>query len=259
MRSELLPAYVGAALEENEDLVADLSADEVTLDAVMEVCRNYRVAAIGSLLLTGRSRSFRHRLHQSGAALADFLSRTSSEMKLTSKSAPFLDAIAAGDMEAARRIATASRRDWVQGEEYEEDFLFFDFLMRHSFLGAAPSECEAILVQYNHSLAGTEDTRLDVCRAFLSGQSDQFEAALERFLVDRSKRLDALADRISVPNDELATIWHLSVEGVAFVRLARAKSMIVRADYLHVPSTSLEEGPQHWTVDDWRFVGGDLD
>lgn len=259
MMSELLPEYVDAVLEENEDLLGPLIAGHATLEEVLQVCRNYRVAAIGSLLVTGLSREFRRRLHQSGTAFAYFLERTSDGDKSTGKSAPFLDAIAAGDLQTAEKIAQASRHTWLQGEEYEEDFLLFEFLMRHFFLGAGAAECEALLVRYEQSLVGTEDVRLDVCRALFAAQAEEFSEALDRFLEHRQTRLDALAARESILDEELATVWHLSVEGVAFTRLATSKNMAVRAAYLHVPSVALEDAVEAWPLDDWRVPDPSLD
>jgi hypothetical protein len=255
MRSDLLPDYIDAALEDNEALVPELATATSTLETVLEVCRNYRVAAVGSLLVTGLSSEFLRRLHQSGTAFADFLARASADMKLTSKSTPFLDAVAADDSATARTIAEGSRMEWVEGEEYEEDFLFFEYLMRRFYVGATQKECESILARYEKSLADTEDLRLDICRCLMVKDADAFDSTLERYLRHRSDRLDALAAKRSIPSDELATLWHVSVEGVALVRLAHVEGIATRSNFLHIPSTALERNKEAWTPDDWRFVG----
>ena len=77
--------------------------------------------------------------------MSDNSEELSDSAKLTSRSEPFFDAIAAADFDGARAIAVASRRTWRQGEEYQEDFLFVDFVMKHFFLGAPDAECQQTL------------------------------------------------------------------------------------------------------------------
>ncbi|MFY0562676.1 Imm49 family immunity protein [Archangium lansingense] len=174
--------------------------------------------------------------------------------KRLGKSRPFFDAVAAGDYEGAALIARHSRRSWAQGEEYEEDFLFVDFLMKLFFLDAPARDCEALLERYEACLQGAEDLRLDICKALLSADSEAFNEALERFLEARKDSLEEMAETQTFPEEMRATEWNLSVEGVALARLAERKGLRTEEEYLHVPSLAREDEPMSFHEDSWKDI-----
>lgn len=252
MMSELLATHVEAALDENILLLASLMDGTATAHHADLVCKNYRLAAIGKLFLTGRRQPFQRRLHQSAGAWAHYLSTAPSTTKRNSRSAPFLDALATGAMPLAHTIAERSSRTWAQGEEYEEDFLFHEFLMQLACFNAPTARCNALLDRYALCLNDTEDVRLDVCRSLLHAEAKKFDAALRRLLVERETRLDRIARNRSIPTLELSTVWHLSVEGLALVQVARRHNLAVADDLLHVPALVYDTTGTDWDRDDWK-------
>lgn len=238
MPSEFLPVFVQNALADNEEFLPELLAGEVTWESVLSLCQNFRIAGIGLLFMTGTAERFHPFLHHSGRAFAHFLGTLGDDAKLTSQCLPFFDAVAAGDDEGAALVARQARRDWRSGLEYEEDFLFVEFLMQHFFLGAPVDKCAALLMRYKTALQGAEDCRLTLCGALLESDSRAFEDSLERFLSERRDAMEDGETRGFVSSEVLATEGHLSVEGLALVSLAERKGLETREDYLHLPSVA---------------------
>ncbi|MFL5348292.1 MAG: Imm49 family immunity protein [Hyalangium sp.] len=256
MTSQFLPVFVNNALAENEELLPEVLSARCELGTVLTFCRNFRIAGIGELFLTATPRTFHRRLHQSSRAFAHFLSRADDARKRTSKALPFFDAIAAGDLDGAALIARDSRRTWAQGEEYEEDFLFVEFLMQHFFLRASAADSQALLTRYAKALQDAEDIRLELCQALLAKDEEAFNPALERFLSERQDHYEKLAEEGSVADEVRFTEGMLSVEGLALVRLAEAQGLTTEEDYLQVPSIAREPPPANLPPDSWRRISG---
>lgn len=258
MTSELLPVLAQEALVENQHLLPSLLTGRVGLRDILTFCQNFRMAGTGALLLTGRAERFHWHLHQSGRAFAWFLANSKDSLQRTSRALPFFDAVVAGDLECAAEVARRARHTWARGEEYEEDFLFIEFLMRHFFLQAAPDETEALLQRYAQALQGTEDPRLGVCQSLLEKDARLFDESLNHFLSEQHDRFEQVADRTSLPEDVLATERYVSVEGLALVCLAESQGMATAEDYLHVPSIARERTALVFSADSWKAPVEDL-
>jgi hypothetical protein len=254
MTTEFLPIHMANALTDNFRRVGTVLRRQASREFVLEFCLNFRIAGIADLLLTARSEDFLRRAHQSGRAFLYFLEGAGDSAKLTSRSEPFFDAIAATDFDGARAIAMASRRTWRKGEEYHEDFLFVDFVMKHFFLGAPDSECQEILELHEQVLEGADDTRLGVSQALFRGDAQLFEVALLDHLTARKRHFRGLMDSGAVSPEIACTEAHLSVEGVALTRLAERKGMATHSDYPQVPSIARDLPRAAFAPDAWTLV-----
>lgn len=251
MASRFLPAVIENALHQNRRLLPVLVRGAGGSRHILTFCDNLRIAGIGSLFLTGTSESFLRRLQQSGRAFAHYLRNAGNADVRLSRSRPFFDAVGAGDFDGAALIARYARRTWAQGEEYEEDFLFMEFLIHHGVLKAPVADCEALLVRYERALSGAEDLRLDVCRALFQADSDAFNQALAVFLSDRKDQLEAQATTTPFPEEFLATEWNFCLEGLVLVRLAERNGLETEEDYLHIPSLARELPQSQPGEDTW--------
>jgi hypothetical protein len=252
MAFKFLPVIIENALLENEDVLRSLSSQgQPDMEDVLTLCRNFRIAGIGLLFFTGRPRDFLIHLSHSGRAFAHFLAHAAGKTPRLSKCAPFFDALAAGDLAAGADIARRSQRTWVRNEEYEEDFLFVDFLMQHFFLGASSQDCDDVLTRWEAALQGSEDVRLAICGALLEKKEDAFNEALDLYLDERRDELEEKARETRLADEEKAT-WQLCVEGLALMRLAEHIGMETEQDYLHIPLAArkrvkgLSFGPDAW-------------
>ena len=245
-----LPAYEQIFLDENEELLPAMVAPGVPPLLVQAVCNNFRRAGIASLLQTGRSRVFRLRLQRSGRAFAHFLAQADPSDKLTSQSRPLLDSLGAGDFDTAVELAQTSRHDWSADAEYEEEFLFYEFLMQSQLLGMPKDQSGALLDRWEVCLEGTEDLRLPVCRALHEEDDVAFNAALTVFLKERAK--EYLRERSRHDPEVMATEASIAIEGVAFARLARRRGLPGHDEYPQVPSVALDNEALAWRKDSFR-------
>ncbi|MFY2560371.1 Imm49 family immunity protein [Corallococcus terminator] len=251
MAPEHLPIHIRNALKENRDVLPRVLAGQLSFRSMLAFCGNFRIAGIATLFLTGLSEGLHRHLHRSGRAFLHYLQKAPENELRTSQALPFFDALSACDFDGAAEIARRSRRTWAQDVEYEEDFLFVEFLMQHFFLDTGPAQGEALLERYEKSLQGAEDVRLELCRALLHSQEVPFNECLERFLSERRDRLEELSESRTVADELLATEWSFSVEGLALVRLAERKGIPTEVEYPHVTSISRERPPGSIPEDAW--------
>jgi hypothetical protein len=245
-----------ALLDNEEDLLPLALSGRATLEEVLALCRNYRIAGLGALLLTGTARSFRLRLAQSGRAYAHHLAAAPESAKLGSKAEPFFDAVACGDAEGAADVARHARHGFAPGEEFEEDFSFPEYLMQRFFLSAPTGACAALLDRWSAALQGSADARLDVCRALQARDAAAFDASLRAFVAQRSDEWEALETSNRAPPEVIETEGQVFVEGLAVVRLARGAGLATDPEYPHIPSIGLDDEPLAFPADGWRRVRG---
>lgn len=251
-KSLYLPVFEQGFLDDNEELLPGLLEDRATLRHVLAFCSNFRRAGIAALLQTGRASVFRTRLQRSGRAYVHFLKNAREQGKRTSESLPLFDAISAGDLASAAEIARLSRHNWMTDEEYEEDFLFYEFIMQHEFLNATGELTASLLDRWGACLQGNEDPRLEVCRALFASDGEAFHQALAAFLEERRHVFEERADRTEP--EVMATEASLSVEGVALLRLARRKGAARAAEYPQVPKPAMDDKPMVWQPDSFTEI-----
>ena len=249
MSSKFLPAFIEGARSLNAGLAPRVRERKAAPNEVLDFCRNHRVGAIGMLLLLGDADAFRLHLYKSGRACLHFLEGVTESPFVLSRTVPFFDALAAGDFEGARGIARRSRRTWARGVEYEEDFLYMDFLMGHFFRELTGTAAEELLQRYEQALQGTEDVRLETCRALLARRGDSFDAALEQMMTGRGARQARLRAKGSISEESWATECQVSIEGLALVALAERAGLEVRQNQLFVPSLAREGAIPEGTPD----------
>ena len=238
-----LPAFEGGFLTENETLVPALLATPDDRRIATTVCDNYRRAGIASLLLSGRAGTFLERLHKSATAFAFHLAHLPDSAKRTASSGPLLDAIVSGDSGVVNRIRELATGPWVAAQEYEEDFLFYRFLLDHALPSRYDEAATGLLERWDACLNGTADARLTVCRALAEGDPEEWSGALEEYLDDAGARYEAQADML--PPEVRATDGAVSVQAMAFARLAEERGMPTKSTYPGIPSISYPASPSY--------------
>lgn len=252
--STFLPVFRKNALYENEHLVATVRTGKARPSEVLELCRNYRVAGICSLLMSASASEFHHFLRKSTAAFAWCTAQGAPVFTLVRALPPLLDALCIGDIPKAGDIARRVGGTWDSRSEYEEDFLYACFLCSH-FLGLSGGPSEPGLVERYARLIGQgEDPRLILMKSFLKQDEALFEQGLESLLAEQAARYQRLAAKEAVPLWESSTMGYVNVEGLALVALAERKGFKTRSDYLHVPSLARLPCPAEEGSADWENV-----
>ena len=136
--------------------------------------------------------------------------------------------------------------------EYEEEFLYVLFLMKHFFLDATEAECKALVQRCEQVLEGAGDARLDVCTAFLQDDGTAFHDALCAMLKQDEERGRELLAAGGLPAEVAATEAHFNVEGLALLRLAEMKGFATEREYLTVPSLARTQASFAFQPEAWK-------
>jgi hypothetical protein len=252
MYSQYLPVIMSNAVLDAAEMLPKVINGDVTLREMLSFCQHYRIKGICLLFLEGTPETLYMELHNSAHAFLYFLKNKDDADKATSMAAPFFDALAANDLQCAREIAQNSRQTWNNEEEYEDDFLYVFFLMKHFFLNGQNFECKALLDRFESVLEGASDVKFDLCRAFLDNEETAFEEALVRFLEQWGERYKWLISRDAIPQEVAATEANLNVEGLALLRLAETKGFETQENYLFIPSVARKDVSIVFEPNSWK-------
>lgn len=252
MSSVYLNTYINNAEFYLEKFIPKLAKGLLDWPGIQRMSTCFRQRGVCSLLLFGVADDLVVNLMQSGGAFLYFVQRCADSEKVTSQAKPFYDAIGGGFYGCAAEIVLNSGMNWAQGYEYEDDFLFIQFLMKHFFLGAPITECQTILEEFYKAQAGSEPERLAICEAFLNGDNQQFEETLPLLLERRSQKVEAMVKRGALPEEISSWLRYFSSEGMALVRLAKMKGFATDQTYLHIPDIVHRDPPFSFDPDAWR-------
>ena len=222
-----------------------LRKGKVDPQQVMELSRMYRHLGCGLLLLGEDADSFFGSLFQAADLYLQFLERERSKRHLDpysmarGRAEPLLDAFAIGNMELARRIDALARTEFREGMEYEEDFWFFTLLPQLAASRTNTPEILSGLKQMGESLQGVPYPRHDVLKALSQNDSKVFDTALKALLKARSDELKRKS-RTELGNPySLSTEGRVFVEGIALLRVARARGLQPRITHRLLPEAAL--------------------
>ncbi|AKQ64714.1 hypothetical protein A176_001626 [Myxococcus hansupus] len=255
MSNKFLPIFVSNARYANQKLLPRLLQGNGSPADVLEFCSNQRRMGIGALLLVGDVETFQSHLSRSGKAFLAlaFTAEGTSSIAL-SRMVPFFDALTARDMHVARDVATRAPRSMQSGLEYEEDFLYFRFLMDHCILGRSDVDARACLERFESVLEGSEEPRLEVCQALLARDGPRLEDAVQRLASTRLQRYVRLREQGRLLQEEWAMDAKLCVEGLALLFLAEELGMgMPRGESSGLPSVARLQASLSEPADAWRW------
>ncbi|AZZ92471.1 hypothetical protein EUZ85_17785 [Hahella sp. KA22] len=234
MSNHLLPVFFENAAYDVACLVPSIIASRAVLADVLALNSHYRIRGISDLFMRERPDVCLDCFHRGGRAYKQWLMKANENDKATGLGVPFFDAVASGDEEGARQIASLSRQTHNPDLEYEEDFLYLHYLME-VFYRNNGQHGEAVLTAYEDTLA-QEDFRFDICLAFHAGDTELFEEAMARLWENHKTLYLKLANADTVEMERLQTEGHLCVEALALVILARRRGLMVQDHYPFIPS-----------------------
>lgn len=257
---EIIKRNIVFDLQEKLPAILSNEANDIDGETFLDVCMNYRKLAICALLSDANTDFCFHQLYKSGHVYFYFLSSCQNNRArdpyylCTSRAEPFFDSIAANDLETARKIASLSSDTWAEDDEYEDDFCYFLFLMKLLTGGKGSNDqLDSILERFETALQGIESHKLNICRALYEKEAGNFNASLEALIEERDEEIKRERDG-GLPSDPemLETEAHIYMEGIALVRLARQRDIVVGGEYKFIPSmalvpmTSPFPSPQSW-------------
>lgn len=214
---------------------------------VLDVARCYRRLGCGMLLANYDATGFFFCLHLAADAYLQLLERKSLWPDLDpyylarARAEPLLDALALGGVDLVRRIDERMPRTWLKGMEYEEDFWFFTLLPRLLLPETRQDDLEDGLDRMAQALEGIEFPRYDVLKALVHADARGFEQAL--LALSDAWRAEGERERKGGLGNPLAlaTEAHVFIEGLALVRVARARGLDTCSQYPLIPPPALIE------------------
>ncbi|MFP2932175.1 Imm49 family immunity protein [Pyxidicoccus sp. 3LG] len=214
---------------------------------VLDVSRSYRRLGCGMLLASHGATRFFFCLHLAADAWLQYLERkhlwpdADVYYLARARAEPILDAVALGNTELVRNLDERMEPQWHEGMEYEEDYCYFTLLPRLLSPATPHEELFALLDRMEGALEGASHPRCDALKALLQGDSKRFDEAL-RALID-AWNADAERERRGGQGNAfaLATEAQVFIEGIALVRVARARGLSTRALYPLIPTPALGE------------------
>jgi Immunity protein 49 len=208
----------------------------------VELCGKLRGLAIVALLTQGDADKFAHNLMRSGRVREVYLQRMrehgiDTDHHLASgRVAPLMDALAAGDVDLAHRIAWASPRSFSPQREYEDDFAYAQILHRLIHGVTAVPVYEPFLAQFEAALKGAPSARLDVVTALVHRDQAGFELAFAALLAERQKQIRLDLARAQLESPTVLAERQVFIEGLALLRLAQRQGLPTQGEYLYCPS-----------------------
>lgn len=212
-----------------------------------DISRHYRALGICGLLMHADRDLFFHGLIQSALTRQYYLRRCAQEGVLNNPDSrssfvdPFLDAVAANQLKLSGRVASLAAPKWLEGHEYEEDFLYARIL--HGLIDAPrreEPELAEMLRRYERALEDGKDARLDVCKALVSRSQEDFQGSFARLLDDHEIRNSKIGeprlDSIMAQEYTFEPNRRIFVEGLALLRIAEELGLRTEKEYRFCPA-----------------------
>lgn len=211
-------------------------------DLSIEVSEKLRSLAIIQLVTKVQIDFFLHNLIRSAMVREIYLRRCRDEGRLdehhraSGRYGALLDAVAAGDLERAARIAELSPIDWRKGREYEDDYCYAQILHRFVQSPARDDEVQAFLDQFSAYLEGRDDARFAVSQALLRRDQKDFDQAFNELLAQRDAEIAANKKRGELEEPQALAQRIIFVEGLAILRLAELRGLSAQREYPLCPA-----------------------
>jgi hypothetical protein len=222
---------------------------------------SYRILGICALLQRSDQSTFAAMLSKSGHVRAEFLKLVGQGLDVpakyicASKNIGFSAALAAGDIDTAKRIAFLSPQSHFQDVEYEDNFLFFHFLHRILVADEDEDELNRLVARWAVVLEGESSGYLDVCRALLPGDGGDFEDAFDSLIQSRWRQLKEYKETVGYDHEMFAAEGQVFIEGLAVLRIAEMKGLAASGEYRLIPENArLPLGVALPSPDAWRAL-----
>jgi len=209
----------------------------------------YRLHGIALFLLTGEPGKFVEKLRRAACVRVHYLNGCKngltgdSKFFTTAKNDAFFDALGIGAFELAAEIASSCGGKWNREVQYEDDFLFVEFLQTAFLSRANPNlnNCKELIGRYTAVLDGRSSPAFNVCVALFHAEPPLVEKAIEEFLGLRSENFLLREVSNILPPFVLTTEPHVDIQGMAIIRLAEHMGLKLNFQYSTVPVELLEQ------------------
>ena len=261
MQPTYLPIAVKSSALKASELLYAIERGTIDFEYAFYLSESYRRMAVGFLLMSGTPNQFLAYLHRSSRSFLHFLREAPDEIKITSRTLAYFDAVACDDAEGAHGIFASSRDTWNPQKEYEDDFLYMWFLMGIWGETETDDQLQDMLERYEEVLEGADDVRFDICASLLTRGEEEWGNSVGAFIEMEQDRVAALRGKDQLNPDEAATTANVSIELLALLRIGERRGLPTEEAYPLAPAPSRMLGLSvHPSADAWKTleIKGDL-
>jgi len=255
MNALYLPVAVKNTGLSLNDILPKLGNAKIKLLYYSRVSTLYRQLGVGEFLMSNDPQLLFERLYGSACAFIHFLNHAEESEKATSLASPFFDAIACGFDDGARQLAALSPTSVNSHKEYEEEFFYVRLLMDYFYLDEDEANINAMLREYKILHNQNPDIHYPLVNALINKKQKEFDEALVDCLYQRESQYSHNDDPYSNNADEAAILAHLSVEVLAWLRLAEQQGLKTDSEYFLAPgSARVRKKTAFADPDGWRTL-----
>lgn len=212
----------------------------------LDVSDKWRALAIITLLVQADVDRYCHNLIRSARAWRHFLQRCGAEMALdehhycSGRYKPFLAALAAGDFDLAKAIARIAPSDFREGHEYLDDFCYSQILFR--MLENSPDQqgMISLATRFEAVLDGQPSPRLDICRALISRNQDDFIESFQTLIDLRTREIEEDIEGGQMEEPDIVAERRVFVEGLGILKLGAYIGLVVEDTFPMCPRIALQ-------------------
>lgn len=211
-------------------------------DLSLEVSYKLRTLAILALLGHASTDGFVHSCTRAARARRLYLRRLveagvdEAHHRVSGCYEPLLDAIAAGDLQLAGDIERLTPAEFRPPDEYEDDYCYAQIMQRLCRAQVPEDELPPLLERFERYLDGDANPRFQVCAALVTRDARAFADAFDVFLADVGQRIQKNIARGQLEDVHVLAQRHVSVEGLAMLRLADRRGIATEKEYEYCPS-----------------------
>ena len=219
----------------------------------------YRLRGIAAYLRGMDEAAFVGDLYNAGRARLEYLracvatATDDGNYRTALRNLAYFDALAVHDLATATELATACLGRWNAQTQYEDDFLWMEFLQAAL---VAPDAEASLLDRYRDRIDG-DNPFLDCCQSLHARDGESFAAAVEQIARIRQANFESKRDPPDLPVLILATEPYVDVQGLAVCRLAQLRGMAMPVGIPSLPESLLELPKERCTYpvpQAWRTI-----
>jgi len=210
------------------------------------VSKEYRKIACLRLLSKANKKEFASSLAKSAQAWIYFMGlikqgrNFEDEFNCGIRYISLFDALSCGIIKYAVAIAKSYPNKHTSDYEYEDDFLFYQFISQLTLLSQDEKhkDLKEILARWKEVLQGDPCCFYNICEALQHNDKDAFSNALIEIIQERNEKFENWKISPSYIEEVVASSQHIYVNGLALLRLAELLNIDISEEFESLPNIS---------------------
>lgn len=214
--------------------------DPATLDKlVRQLCDDFEVLAVASLLVDGKPQSFFTNLCRAAANWARYLEYRDARQWPKAPvvhTAPMVGAMVAGQWGLATALAQTASSGERRATDYEDEYQYARLLIELAKCrGRRTAEVASLLAAVVGADQGLFAPKLAVVEALLAAEAGEIRERFADAVSHYDQQVEEQSKMLTIDQRKLEPRKYLWLEGLAFLRLAELNGIEIADNYLYCP------------------------